>query len=58
MPSYLPILQNFGGVIGVNTSGLVNDVPGDAGWKHLLVGTSIFQTEAYPSAHYTAAAGC
>jgi Flp pilus assembly protein TadG len=59
MPSFLPLLVISGaGQGGVNTSGLVNDVPGNAGWKHLLVATSIFQTEPYPTASYTPPAGC
>jgi Flp pilus assembly protein TadG len=29
------------------TAGLVNDVPGNSGWKHLLMATAVFQTEPY-----------
>jgi Flp pilus assembly protein TadG len=59
MPSLLPLVQIGGtGSGGVNTSGLVNDVPGNPGWKHLLIGTSIFQAEPYPGGSYTKPAGC
>jgi Flp pilus assembly protein TadG len=59
MPSFLPLLR-IGGTTsgGVNTSGLVNDVPNNPGWKHLLIGTSIFQAEPYPGAGYSKPAGC
>lgn len=58
MPSYFPIIASFGAGIGVNTTGLVNDVPNNSGLKHLLVGTSIFQTEPYPAANYSKPSGC
>ena len=59
MPSFLPILAiGTSSSVGVNTTGLVNDVPGNPGWKHLLVGTSIFQAENYPAANYTKLPGC
>jgi Flp pilus assembly protein TadG len=59
MPSYLPLLQIGGMNSGsINTSGLVNDVPGNPGWKHLLVGTSVFTTEPYPTTSYVKPAGC
>lgn len=59
MPSYLPILAlGTGGGIGVNTTGLVNDVPNNPGWKHLLIATSAMQVENFHSAQYTPPSGC
>ncbi len=58
MPAIMPILQWASGKISVNTSGLVNDVPNDPGFQHLLVGTAIFETEPYPSGSYTKAPNC
>ena len=59
MPSFLPLLgMGKAGSSGINTAGLVNDVPGIAGWKHLLIGTSIFQAEQYPTASYVKPAAC
>lgn len=39
------------------TVGLVNDVPGQPGWHHILMGATIFQAEAYTS-NFTPPAGC
>ncbi len=54
MPVFLPLLGWFGPVMG----GVVNDVPSNPGYKHLLLGTAVFQNEPYPSTNYTAPTGC
>lgn len=59
MPAIAPILGMVGmGNFNRITSGLVNDVPNNPGWKHLVVGTAVFQTEPYPSSTYSANTGC
>ena len=58
MPEYLPLLGMVGGVLTDIKTGLVNDVPGNPGWKHLIVGTAVFKTEPFQSSLYTAPAGC
>lgn len=58
MPWYLPVVE-AGGV--AQTAGLVNDVPGNPGWKLLLTSASAVRAEPYPSASWTAyqtAKGC
>ena len=59
MTAYLPLIAvtNTGSTQTI-TSGLVNDVPGNSGWKHLIVGTAVFQTEPFQSSTYTPPAGC
>lgn len=57
MPWYLPVIT----ASGTATNGLVNDVPGNAGSKLLLVAASAVKTEPYPAANYQtykAAKGC
>ncbi len=39
------------------TVGLVNDVPGQSGWHHILMGEAIFQEEAYTTG-FTPPSGC
>lgn len=59
MPVIIPI------IIGTNTqsvgilrAGMVNDVPGNPGWKQLLLGTAVFVNEPFASSNYTPPAGC
>ncbi len=59
MPVMLPLLGSISaGVFGQITTGLVNNVPSNPGWKHLLMGTAVFQTEPYPSTSFTPAPSC
>ena len=59
MPVIIPV------IIGTSTqsvstlrTGMVNDVPGNPGWKQLLLGTAVFVNEPYAAASYTPPAGC
>ena len=48
MPVFMPILAGAtNATIGANRAGLVNNVPGNAGWKHLLLATAVFQNEPF-----------
>lgn len=58
MPEYLPLLGWINQGLTQINAGLVNDVPNNPGWKHLLVGTAVFQTEPFNSGSYTPPAGC
>jgi Flp pilus assembly protein TadG len=59
MPVFLPILADLtSATFGQVTAGLVNDIPNDPGWKHLLLGISVFQTEPYATTGVTAGPSC
>ncbi len=59
MPVMLPLLGYVSaGVFGQITTGLVNNVPDNPGWKHLLMGVAVFQTEPYPSTNFSKAPSC
>ena len=59
MTAYLPLIAvTSTGATQTITSGLVNDVPSNPGWKHLIVGTAVFQTEPFQASTYMAPAGC
>ncbi len=59
MPVLLPILADLASAtFGPVTAGLVDDIPNDPGWKHLLLATAVFQTEPYASAGATTVSPC
>jgi Flp pilus assembly protein TadG len=58
MPVFLPLLGGTIKSFAPITAGIVNDVPGNAGYKHLLLGTAVFQNEPYQGSTYTPPAGC
>ena len=59
MPVMLPVIGYLtAGVFGQITTGLVNNVPSNAGWKHLLMGTAVFQTEPYPGTSFNPTPTC
>lgn len=59
MPVFLPFLAGMtNATFHQITTGLVNDVPGNSGWKHLLVGTAVFQNEPFAPNSYSAPSGC
>ena len=54
MPAILPIITgNSTRTISRSFAGLVNNVPGNSGWKQLLLGTAVFQNEPNPSNNVT-----
>ena len=57
MPVFFPIIGMMPKV-GQITAGLVSNVPNRPGLKHLLLATSVFQTEPYAAANYSKGSGC
>ena len=57
LPVFFPILGLMPKV-GQITAGLVSNVPNQPGLKHLLLATSVFQTEPYAAVNYTKGTGC
>ena len=59
LPAIMPILTGSAtSAVGVLRAGMVNDVPGNSGWKQLILGTAIFQNEPYDGTKYVASNGC
>ena len=59
MPVYLPtIVGTTNAAIQMLTAGLVSGVPGTTGYSHLLLGTSVFQTEPFDDTSYSQPTGC
>ena len=57
MPVFFPIVAQATSIFDVS-AGLVSNVPGNPGQKHLLLATVVFQTEPYSAGNYTKLAGC
>ena len=59
MPVYLPTLvATPNNSVGVLTAGQYQGVPGTTGYTHLLLATSVFQSEPYTNGTYTPPPGC
>lgn len=58
LPAIIPVLSGSPGSPSVLRAGMVNDVPGNAGWKQLVLGTAVFQNEPYDGTKYVAPSGC
>ena len=57
MPVFLQIVAKATSLFDIS-AGLVSNVPNLSGTYHLLMATSVFQTEPYSAASYTKLAGC
>ncbi len=59
MPVIVPVLvRSPTASVSVLRTGTVNDVPGNSGWKQLLLGTAVFQNEPYDGSNYVPPTAC